>query len=124
VGSQSEVAFGLDENIAAALSYIITFLVPVLLLVKEEDNEFVRFHAAQSIVFTVALVVGMVGINILTMFLSFIPVVGGILGLVVGLLVNVVYLGAMLGFLFLAYKAYNGEHYVLPVIGQYADELL
>ena len=45
-------------NLAAALSYALGFITGILFLVLEpyKNNRFVRFHAIQSIIFSVACV--------------------------------------------------------------------
>jgi uncharacterized membrane protein len=56
-------------------------------------------------------------LGIVSAVLSFIPEIGGILAAIFGLLYPVVGLGGFLVWLFLMYKAYNGEEFALPVIG-------
>lgn len=100
---------GLDANVAAALSYLVGFVTGVIFLVVEKDNRFVRFHALQStLVFA-----GIVAIDIV---LQLVPILGS---LVVVFLV--IPLSAAL-WLFLIYKAYQGEEYKLPLVGQVAAD--
>lgn len=96
---------GLPKNTAAALSYVLGWLTGIVFLLIEKDP-FVRFHAMQStIVF-----------GILTI-LSFVPVVGWILSPLV----------MIVGFalwLVLIYKAYQGEEFKLPWVGDFAKKQL
>ena len=98
---------GLDENIAGLLTYAGGFITGIVFLVLEKENKFVRFHAMQSIAVTVVMVV-------LSMLLSFIPVIGWILGILLGPVGFVLWI-------FLMFKAYKGEKFKLPVIGDIAD---
>ena len=54
-------AIGLDSHVAATLAYLGGILSGIVLLMVEKDDRFVRFHAMQStIVFLVVLVVHLV----------------------------------------------------------------
>ena len=100
---------GLDVNLAGALAYLALAVSGIVLLIIEKDSRFVRFHAMQSIA------VGVVSI-VLTLIL-----VSSIIGLV---LVPVLWLFFLLLWLFLMYKAYQGERYKLPFIGDFVEQQL
>jgi len=114
-------AAGLDENIACALCYLIGLLTGILFLVLEpySKNRLIRFHAFQSIFFNVAWIAVLIVLSIVSFALMPIPFLGAILSIVL-------HLGAWLGFLILwlmlMYKAYNRERWVLPVIGPLAEK--
>lgn len=96
---------GLPKNTAAALSYVLGWLTGIIFLLIEKDP-FVRFHAMQSII----------TFGILTL-LSFIPVIGWILSplvMIVGFIL----------WLVLIFKAYQGEEFKLPVVGEFAKKQL
>jgi len=96
---------GLPKNTAAALSYVLGWLTGIVFLLIEKDP-FVRFHAAQSVV----------TFGILTI-LTLIPVIGWVLSpliLIVGFVL----------WLVLIYKAYQGEEFKLPWMGNLARKLL
>jgi len=100
---------GFDANVAAALSYLVGFVTGIIFLVVEKENRFVRFHALQStLVFA-----GMVALNIL---LQIVPFLGALLFVFVILPVSAVL------WLFLMYKAYQGEEFKLPLVGEIAAE--
>lgn len=113
-GSQAEqdIVGGLDRNIAGAACYVLGFITGVIFYALEDD-EFVQFHAMQSIIVFGGLVVLNVVINLL------VPV----LGTAAGTLSMVVNLLGLALWAFLMYKAYNGEAYELPGIGEKAREL-
>lgn len=113
----TEVAFGLDENLGAALSYIAIF--GLVMLFVEEDSDFVRFHAAQAVVFSVIGFGLSIGLNIVTVVLANIPVIGAFAGLIP----MVVMLATGLAWLFLVFKAYSGERFELPVVAGFAKQL-
>jgi uncharacterized membrane protein len=100
---------GFDANVAAALSYLVGFVTGIIFLLAEKDNRFVRFHAMQSTL----LFAGIVLVNIV---LKLVPILGGLVVIFV-----VVPLSAAL-WLLLMYKAYQGEEYKLPLVGQMAAD--
>jgi uncharacterized membrane protein len=105
-----KATFGLDENIAAALTYFLGFVTGILFLIMEKENKTVRFHAMQS---TIVSVVWVVVVVILGMFLFFLP-----FGWVIS---NLISLAGLLVWLFLMYKAYTGEKFMVPVAGEMAE---
>jgi uncharacterized membrane protein len=119
-------ALGLDANVTALIGYIIGIVALVLIFI-EKDNKFVRFHALQSVLWSVGMfvciiVVAIVG-GILAMILS---QVNGALGGIVGLIVFLLYIGLLLGLLggliFGAIKAFGGAMFKLPVVGNLAEK--
>jgi uncharacterized membrane protein len=125
---------GLDPKIAAALSYI--WIVGLVFFFIEKDNRFVRFHALQSIIFGIANIVIMGVLAVLAVILTFAfgiggAIVGGALGSLVSLLVWLVWLIFwLLGLVFLialiftAVKAYQGQKFKLPIIGNMAEKIV
>lgn len=100
---------GLDQNVAGALAYGLGWITGLLFLATEPSNRFVRFHAMQSTIVFLAL-------SVLSIVLQIIPFLG--LLIVVFLVVP---LSAVL-WLFLMFKAYQGERFKLPVAGDMAEQ--
>ena len=112
---------GIEENVAAALCYLLGVLTGILFLVIEpyNRNRVIRFHAFQSIfTWIAAIVIGMVLSTVSYVFVA-VPFIGW---LVYILLWTAFSLGVLALWLFLMYKAYNKERYVLPVIGPWAEK--
>jgi len=114
-------AAGMEENVASALCYLAGWITGVIFLVLApyNQNRTIRFHAFQSIFFNVAMIPLWFVFTILSFILHAIPVLGGL----VMMLLWVVFLFASFGgWLFLMYKAYNKEKFLLPIIGPLAEK--
>ena len=111
---------GMTNNLAGALCYIAGFITGIVFLVLEpyNKNRFVRFHAFQSIFFSVVCIVFSMVWSWLFFSLLFTPGMGlwGLFSLVW----LVIRLGMFAAWIFLMYKAYNNEEFKLPVIGDLA----
>ncbi len=114
-------ASGLTDNMAAALCYLLGLLTGILFLflAPYNQNRLIRFHAFQSIFLNLALWAAMIVVVIFTTILHLIPFVGVMISAV---LYPILGLGFFVLWLVLMYKAYNGERWVLPVIGPLAEK--
>ena len=111
---------GLSSNVAAALCYLLGFITGIIFLVVEpyRRDKLVRFHAFQSIAFAVVVLVLQI---ILRMFLSIGFLSFGFLFAIFGLVSFVIWLAIFVFGLFLMYKAYNNETYMIPILGAWAS---
>ena len=108
---------GLAENVAGLLCYLpgpgwIIALVFFLI----DKRSFVKFHAAQSLVLTVGLVVFYIALGIFMAMLHVLHIF--FLGI---LLYPLIGLGIFLLLIFMMYKAYLNERFKLPVVGEIAE---
>ncbi|PYS27862.1 MAG: hypothetical protein DMF75_19680 [Acidobacteria bacterium] len=124
-----KTSLGLESNVGAMLCYIANFLccigviLAIIFLVTEKENRFVKFHAVQALYLAAAQIA--VGILI------------GILGLLLRLALDMADLELLAFFMILGLrvilalifavfwiiagvKAYGGQWYKLPVIGNFA----
>ena len=87
----------------------------------EKDNEYVRYHAKQAIVLGIVTCAAWIGISVVFAVLGFLPIIGGIIA---GLLGTLVWLAFSVVFLVVwivsMVKAYQGQRYQIPVIGDFA----
>ena len=111
----------MEENLASALCYAFGWITGVVFLVLApyNQNKTIRFHAFQSIFWNIAIIPVYIVVGILTFILGHIPVLGTILAL---LIYAVLGLGVFGLWLFLMYKAYNKEKFMLPFIGALAEK--
>ena len=119
----------LDSNLGAMLCYILEFLcclglvLSIVFLITEKENRFVKFHAVQSLFLLALAVVANIIIQILHIVLTMVldlANLGGFAGLFIWLL------GCLVLFIFAVLniigglKAYSGQWYKLPIIGEFA----
>ena len=111
----------MTDNLAAALCYLLGIVTGILFLVLEpyNKNRTIRFHAFQSIFFWVACVVLSIVLSIIFAIFVRIPVLGPLIALAMWPLFSLALLAV---WLFLMYKAYNNEKFVLPIIGPLAEK--
>lgn len=127
--SGGKTALGLDANIGALACYVAN-LVPccvplglvysIIVIVQDKTNKLARFHAFQSILLSaVAIVVGLIFSMIFgTAMLTDSRAVFGI----GGLLYTVAALAMLAAIIYCAVKAFQGQIFKLPVIGDLADK--
>jgi uncharacterized membrane protein len=118
---------GLDENIAALLSYIFGWVSGLIFFLIEKDSRLVRFHAMQSLLFNVlAGVVAVVLWIVLFVVFMIVSQISGALATVLSLLSLLVWgvfvLALLAGFILCLVKAFQGQYFKLPVIGNFAEK--
>ena len=108
-------AGGLADNVAGLLAYI-TIIPSIIFLVIEpfNKNRFVRFHAFQNLFIAATWFVVLIALTIL----SFIPMVGLLLIPVHFL----VWIGFLIVIILCMVRAYQGQKFKLPVIGDMAEK--
>ena len=106
---------GLTDNLAGALAYV-TFIPAIVFLVLEpyNKNRFIRFHAFQCLFLTGALF----AVGIALAIVAMIPFIG----LLTIPLHFVIWIGSIVLAVIMALKAYQGQKYKLPVIGDMAEK--
>ena len=117
-GSQSGT--GLAPNVAGALSYVLGPITGVLFVLLER-NSYVRFHAFQSILVSVAWIVFWIAYTIVMGIFSMVPVLGFLVAILGFLISLVLGLGGLILFIMLIVKAAQGERWKLPYVGNMAE---
>jgi len=109
----------LRENVAGALAYF-TFIsaTAFLLLAPYRKNRFVRFQSLQSLFLTLICLLLGVTLKLASPILFLVPLVGP---LFVSLVSIVGALAAVIVWLVLVVKAFQGEVLKLPVLGELAE---
>jgi uncharacterized membrane protein len=108
-----------QENVAGALAYVAG--VPAIIFLRTmpfKRNHFVRFHSFQSILLIVAGVLIAIGLRLGFAVLSFVPRFGYMLA---SLVLILVVLAGVIVWLVAMVKAWQGELFKLPIIGDIAE---
>lgn len=127
--SGGKTALGLDNNVGALICYVgnlvcaLGLIYSIVVLVTDKTNKLPRFHAMQSILLTaVNLIVLLPGYFIATAFFLMNSTITSILGTLLWLVIAIVGLGLFVLMIIAAIKAFNGEIYKIPFIGNFADQ--
>lgn len=99
-----------NENLMAAASYLLGFVTGIIFLLLEKQSKFVRFHAMQSVIL-------FGGIFVANIALGFIPILGWLVGLFLSFAAFILWIVCM-------WKAFQGEMYKVPKIGDIAEKQL
>ena len=105
-----KTSLGMDENVEGLLCYVLGWLTGIIFLVAEKKSKFVKFHAAQSLIV-------FLGLTVLVLIFGWIPFIGWVIAAIIDII------GFILWVL-LMYKAYQGEKYKLPWVGDFAEKMV
>jgi uncharacterized membrane protein len=108
---------GLAPHIASMLCYICMPITSIVFLLIDKDDQDVQFHAWQATTFGIGYIVVIVAVEIVSALLGAIV---SFLGVLVGLLVPLVGLAAFILWLVCLIKAYQGERWKIPYLGDFA----
>jgi len=101
---------GLDPKVSSLLAYLLGIVGGIVFYAISKDS-YVRFHAMQSILFTIAMAVLYFVLFFLGLILPAIWIISWIL-----------YLAIFALWILLLVKSYQGERYKLPIIGDMAEK--
>lgn len=104
-----------NDNVMGALSYLLIPAIIFLVVEPYNKNRFIRFHSFQAIFFAVASLAFNIAWGILATILSFVGV-----GFILWMLSPLISLLLFAVWIILIIKAYQGQEYKLPWIGDLA----
>jgi len=122
--AEGKTSMNLDENVASMVCYLGWFITGIIFYVIEKENKTVRFHAMQSIIIFLPITIlgyifqGFLGVSYSTSYWG-VPVPTLSPFYYVGILI---YLVGVVLWLILMFKAYQGEKFKVPVIGDIAEK--
>ncbi len=108
MGQSNDAGTGLQPNVAGLLCYVLGWISGIIFLILENKNEYVRFHAIQSIIIFGAL-------NIAWLVFWWIPWIGPIIAWIISAISFILWVVLMV-------KAYQGQKYKIPVAGDIAEQ--
>ncbi len=105
-----DTSVGMEPNVAGLLCYVGAWITGIIFFILEQKNNWIRFHAAQSIVvFGTLFVAGMI--------LGWIPFIGPVFSSIIGIIGFVLWIVLMV-------KAYNGERFKVAWAGDIAERMV
>jgi uncharacterized membrane protein len=118
---------GLDENVAALLSYLFGWISGLVFFLIEKDSRLVRFHAMQSLLLSGGGLVVCIALWVIWIVLAIIAsqisgLLSTLISLVFGLLLMALFVGILIGAILCLIKAYQGQYFKLPIIGNLAEK--
>ena len=130
--TETQTESGMNENVMAALSYVLGFVTGIIVYLIERDNEYVRWHAAQSMALFGLLFIANIALSTIsaTLFTSFAfssagsGIVFSLLSLVLSLAGLALGLGALVAWVYLIVRSYQGETPRIPIAAGLADKLV
>ena len=105
---QIKTSSGMDQNVAGLLCYVAGWITGLIFFLIEKENRFVRFHAMQSII-------TFGGLTVLSIALGMIPFINLVVLPILGILQLILWIVLMV-------KAYQGQLFKLPMIGDIAEK--
>jgi uncharacterized membrane protein len=100
--------YKLEKNMEAATSYLLFFISGLMILQKEKNDKFIRFHAFQSVYFSLSFLV-------IVALINYIPFIGSS----ISELLSVIF---FFTWLVLIYSAMYYKELKVPFIGDIAKE--
>jgi uncharacterized membrane protein len=119
--ASSSTSTGLPANVAGALAYVLGPITGVIFYVLEKDNRFVRFHAAQSIVVSLAMFVISFVLGILGVVIGAVPLIGWLVAMLLSFGISIVSFGL---WLLLMWQAFQGKEWEVPFAGVFARRMM
>lgn len=118
---------GLDENVAALLSYVFGWLSGLIFFLIEKDSRLVRFHAMQSLLFNILAAIFFIVLWVISFIVGIISTqlpsgIGTLVGLLLTLFWVVILIGIAIAWVFCLIKAYQSQYFKLPIIGNFAEK--
>lgn len=111
---QGKSSTGLNANVAGLICYAFGWITGLIFLLLEKENKFVRFHALQSLI-----VFGSITLLPLVCLPLLFAVPGALM--VVTPFLPLFAIGQFVIWVICMIKAYQGEHFKLPVVGNIAE---
>lgn len=106
-----KTSMNIEENIASMLCYIGLWVTGLIFYLLEKENKTVKFHAMQSLLTFIGVFIVYFVIFFLTWFVPFMWMFSYLFGLLVFIL-----------WIILVIKAYQGEKFKLPIVGDIAEK--
>jgi len=106
----AKTSMNMEENMASLLCYILGWITGLIFYLIEKENKTVKFHAMQSILTFLPLTILAFILSAMSWFIPFMWILSWLLGILIFIL-----------WIVLIIKAYQGEKFKLPIVGDIAE---
>jgi uncharacterized membrane protein len=110
---------GLQPPIANLLSYLFGVIGGLIIFLTQRNRE-VRFHAAQSILLSIGIVIAVIAVQILVFVLALADPTG-VVAIILGILSFLLFLAIPVIVIIMCVMGYQQRHVKLPIIGSIAE---
>lgn len=110
-----------NNGTVAALSYLLGAISGVIVWFLRRDSPFARFHAIQSILFTLSIILLVGVLSFVQFLLVFVPEIGTLLSILFSFVYIVIAVVVLVVWIQLMYQARQSVYYRLPFVGRLAD---
>jgi len=111
----------LDPRVASLLCYLFGWISGLIFFLIEKEDHGVRFHALQSIFFNIGVSIVYIALSILIGIFAAVPGINLLL-IIVPLLYFILSIVFLVVWVMLMVRAYQGEEWKLPIIGDIAEQ--
>lgn len=112
-------SLGLSERLERVLAYPLGWITGLIMFLLERKNRNVQWHAKQSMAVFGPLSILLFLVNLLNGLLHWIPILGGLIGLGLGLLSNIIWWVMIILAVWLIVMAWFRPNYRLPFISSW-----
>jgi uncharacterized membrane protein len=117
---KKKTSMGMKENVESGISYLGAFITGLIFYFGEKESKLVRFHALQSIAYSIVAFAAWFGIWVLQ--LIFWALGAGVISTILGILL---WLAILAVWIILMVKAFlGGQKLKLPLIGDFCEKQL
>ncbi len=117
-----ETSSGLAPNLGAGLSCIFPLIAGIIFLVIEKKNEFIRFWAAQAVIFGGVWFVASIAVQIVMGIFNAMHIY--FLSTIIGLVWMLVCLAGLVVWIMMLIKSFGGQKWEIPIISNYVPTVL
>ena len=113
-----------NDKLNAVIAYLFGWISGLIYLAVEKANDYVRFHAAQSIAITGTVTLVSIALRLIRWAFSWIPVLGLVLSILITIMSIVFGLAVLVFWILIMINAGQGRRTKLPFFGDFAENTI
>jgi uncharacterized membrane protein len=112
-----------ESRLYAAGAYVLLIFSGVMVLLIRKNGKYAKFHAMQSILLTIGMMILTLLLALAGNVLDRMPFFGWVAGVALLIAVGLMKIGLLALWLWLIWEAYIGEEWLVPLIGAQAKKM-